>query len=237
MFKALVVDDEPDARGVVRKTLKLFCPEISEVKEAADGATALSLARTSAFDLAFVDIQLNGEDGVDLAKSLAAFCPNIIFVTAHDEHAIRAFQANAVHYLLKPIEPGHLRQAIARVQLRARQINPELTDRHKSISITTGGMTRMIPFRSIVFLKGSGNYSTFFMDTGEELFLSRGLSHYEKTFLKEGFFRVHQSYLVNLKHVTGVSHKETLVMLTNGDSVSLSRRKKKEFLEEMESTR
>lgn len=235
MFKALVVDDEPDARGVVRKTLKLFCPEISQVEEAEDGATALSLARTSAFDLAFVDIQLNGEDGVDLAKSLATYCPNIIFVTAHDEHAIRAFQANAVHYLLKPIEPAQLRQAIARVQLRARQ--PELTDRHKSISITTGGITRMLPFRSIVFLKGSGNYSTFFMDTGEEVFLSRGLSYYEKTLLTEGFFRVHQSYLVNLKHVSGVSHKDTLVMMTNGDSVSLSRRKKKDFLEEIENVR
>ena len=235
MYKALVVDDEPDARGVVHKTLKMFCPEIDEVFEAEDGAEALALARKNRFDLAFLDIQLNGEDGVDLAKSLAAFCSNIIFVTAHDEHAIRAFQANAVHYLLKPIEPAQLRQAIARVNLRARQT--ELPGMYKSIRITTGGITRVLPIGSIVFLKGSGNYSTFYMDTGEELFLSRGLSYYEKKLLKEGFFRVHQSYLVNLKHVSGVSHKETLIMLTNGDSVNLSRRKKKEFLKEIQRIR
>ena len=235
MYKALVVDDEPDARGVVHKTLKMFCPEIDEVFEAEDGAEALALARKNRFDLAFLDIQLNGEDGVDLAKSLAAFCSNIIFVTAHDEHAIRAFQANAVHYLLKPIEPAQLRQAIARVNLRARQT--ELPGMDKSIRITTGGITRVLPIGSIVFLKGSGNYSTFYMDTGEELFLSRGLSYYEKKLLKEGFFRVHQSYLVNLKHVSGVSHKETLIMLTNGDSVNLSRRKKKEFLKEIQRIR
>ena len=235
MYKALVVDDEPDARGVVHKTLKMFCPEIDEVFEAEDGTEALNLASKTRFDLAFLDIQLNGEDGIDLAKSLAAFCPNIIFVTAHDEHAIRAFQTNAVHYLLKPIEPAQLRQAIARVQLRVKQ--PELTDRYKSIRITTGGITRMLLFESIVFLKGSGNYSTFYLDTGEELFLSRGLSYYEKKLLKEGFFRVHQSYLVNLKHVSGVSHKDTLIMLTNGDSVNLSRRKKKEFLEEIQRIR
>ncbi len=235
MYKALVVDDEPDARGVVHKTLKMFCPEIDEVFEAEDGTEALNLASKTRFDLAFLDIQLNGEDGIDLAKSLAAFCPNIIFVTAHDEHAIRAFQTNAVHYLLKPIEPAQLRQAIARVQLRVKQ--PELTDRYKSIRITTGGITRMLLFESIVFLKGSGNYSTFYLDTGEELFLSRGLSYYEKKLLKEGFFRVHQSYLVNLKHVSGVSHKDTLIMLTSGNSVNLSRRKKKEFLEEIQRIR
>ncbi|SEQ94386.1 LytR/AlgR family response regulator transcription factor [Neolewinella agarilytica] len=234
MYKALVVDDEPDARGVVHKTLKLFCPEIDEVFEAEDGAEALTLARKTRFDLAFLDIQLNGEDGVDLAKSLAAFCPNIIFVTAHDEHAIRAFQTNAVHYLLKPIEPGDLRQAIARVKDRTKQEGSEFTDKYKSIRITTGGVTRMIPFESIIFLKGSGNYSTFFLDTGEELFLSRGLSYYEQKLLKEGFFRVHQSYLVNLKHVSGVSHKDTLIMLTSGDSVSLSRRKKREFLKQID---
>jgi len=233
MLRALVVDDEPDARGVVCKTLRMFCPEIGDIKEAEDREGALSLVRTSSFDVAFVDIQLNGEDGVELAKFLAPHCPNIVFVTAHDEHAIRAFRTNAVHYLLKPIEPAHLRQAIARIKLRPELKHLHSDDKRNGISLTTGGITRLLPFESIVYLKGSGNYSTFYLETGEELFISRGLSYYEKKLLKAGFSRVHQSFLVNLRHVSGVSHKDTLVLLTNGDSVSLARRKKKEFIKEL----
>lgn len=233
MYNALVIDDEADARNVMRKLLELFCPEISLLLEAEDGKEALKLVNNRKFDFAFVDIQLNGESGIDVAKKISRYCPNIIFVTAYDKYAVEAFQTEAIHYLLKPVDPELLQQAIRRSNLEF----DEPSDLNNRIFLTTKDKMIVLRYDEICYLKGDRNYTTFFYNHGESLLISRNLSYYEGLIDSSSFFRIHQSYLVNVKCVAGLQPRDqqgnTSVILKNGNELPLARSKKKAFIDRM----
>lgn len=231
MYNALVIDDEADARNVMRKLLEFFCPEISLLLEAEDGEQALKLVNNRKFDFAFVDIQLNGESGIDVAKKISRFCPNIIFVTAYDQYAVEAFQTEAIHYLLKPVDPELLQQAIRRSNLNF-DAPTEFDDR---IFLSTKEKMTVLHYGDIRYMKGDRSYTTFYERGGESLLVSRNLAYYERLIASSSFYRIHQSYLVNYKYVAGVQARggqgNFSVVLKNGDELPLARSRKKAFLE------
>lgn len=233
MYSALVIDDEADARNVMRKLLNLFCPEISLLLEAEDGEQAMKLVNNRKFDFAFVDIQLNGENGIDVAKRISRYCPNIIFVTAYDKYAVEAFQTDAIHYLLKPVDPELLQQAIRRSNL-AFDVPSEFDSR---IFLTTKEKMTVLHHDEIRYLEGDRNYTTFYDERGEALLVSRNLAYYERLIDSPSFFRIHQSYLVNVRFVAGLQARDqqgnASVVLKSGESLPLARSKKKAFIELM----
>lgn len=233
MYNALVIDDEADARNVMRKLLELFCPEISLLLEAEDGEQAMKLVNNRKFDFAFVDIQLNGESGIDVAKKISRFCPNIIFVTAYDKYAVEAFQTEAIHYLLKPVDPELLQQAIRRSNLTF-DAPSEFDNR---IFLTTKEKMVVLRHEEISYLEGDRNYTTFHYNQSDFVRVSHNLAYYVRLINSSSFFRIHQSFLVNVKYVAGLQARDRQgnfsVILKNGDELPLARSKKKAFVELM----
>ena len=230
MYNAIVIDDEADARNVMRRLIELFCPEITNVAEAADGAEAQRMIQQRRYDLAFVDIQLNGESGIDLARELSRHCANIIFVTAFDDYAVEAFQTQALHYLLKPVDPELLQQAVARAQLD-RQRHSELDNR---ILLNTKTKVTVLRYEEIHCVSGEGNYCTFRTAAEPEILVSHNLSYYEKQLASPLFLRIHQSHLVNLSFVEGVVNlpgtSNVAAELPGGLRLPVARSRKKRFL-------
>lgn len=225
MFKALIIDDESDARGVLNKMLGLFCPEVDKIYEAADGLSAIEIAKAHQPQIAFVDIKLRQENGLEVAETLRPYCDNIIFVTAYDAYAVKAFQASAVHYLLKPVDPEHLQEAIQRVTIKLGQ--PQLP----SISLNTKNGMVKLDQHTIDFVKGEGNYCTFYCTNGEQHLVSKNLSYYANELAEDAFIRVHQSYLIRIKAVSQfVVNDGYFAILKSGHKLPISRRRKDDFL-------
>ncbi|MEM7572436.1 MAG: LytTR family DNA-binding domain-containing protein [Bacteroidota bacterium] len=226
MYSALIIDDETDARKVLRGLLELFCPEVSSITEAKDGKECLELGKQQQFDIAFVDIELRSESGLDLAQQLIRFCKNLVFVTAHEKYAVAAYQTSAVHYLLKPVIPEQLQEAVGRIKLTDRAF-----DKSNRLLLPTRTGVIILEQHEIIRLEGEGNYCHFYCTDNQQYFLSRNLSYYEGLIDNQSFYRVHQSHLVNLKFVRQLSTEDGyFAQLKNGDKVPVAQRRKEGFL-------
>lgn len=224
--RALLVDDEADARGVLRELLNLFCPEVTDVHEAKNSKESLEVIKAHPFDLVFIDIEIGRESGLELAEHLFTYCPNLIFVTAHDRYAIEAFDTPALHYLLKPVHPKHLRRALGKV---FREVQPMKESDRVLLHLREGIF--IVKPAELVYVLGDGNYSTFYMRDGRKLIASKHLAHYEELLSEQCFFRTHQSYLVHLARVEQIDTQDGLfAVLDNGDRIPLARRRKEAFI-------
>lgn len=223
MYSALLIDDEADARSALSHLINLFCPQITVLSEASDGQEAIALASKKQFDLIFVDIQLNNESGLDLVEKLYLYCQKLIFVTAHDNYAVEAFQTPVIHYLLKPIDPLLLQQAVEKAALD----KPATEKTEGRIILNTKGGFVILNQAEITHVKASGNYCTFYTAKQESIFVSKHLAHYESLLDSHQFQRIHQSYLVNLTFIRQfVNEDGTYVILNTGEKLPISRRQK-----------
>jgi two-component system LytT family response regulator len=231
MYKAIVIDDEADARNVMRRLIELFCPRITAVAEAENAARARSLVAKQLFDFAFVDIQLNGESGIELAKEISPDCRNIIFVTAYDKYAVEAFQTEAIHYLLKPVEPDLLQQAVERATFGDSTAEDKMKGK---LFLNTKERMTVLRYDEIIYVVGDGNYATFYDKAGGSLMVSHNLAYYQDQIDSSDFYRIHQSYLINLGFVRGVSPRDKQgnysVDMLNGVSLPLARGKKRDLI-------
>lgn len=223
-LRALIVDDEPPARSELRYLLD-EAGGVEVIGEASDTAEALQLIRAIQYDVVFLDIDMPGMSGVELAESLASVQPRpaIVFVTAHGEHAVRAFEVAAVDYLVKPVELDRLKRAIGR-------ITPERpATRVDRLLVEKAGRKLLIPLEEVFYVMAKDDYS--FVYTASERYLSTSsLAYLESKLSASGFFRVHRRYLVNLALVREVApmYGGTLLLILRdaaGTEVPVSRRR------------
>ena len=200
-LRAILVDDERLARRSLRALLAEH-PGIEIVAEAADARQARDLIETERPDVAFLDIQMPGGNGFDLLERLQN-PPAIVFVTAYDEYAIRAFEVNAVDYLLKPIEPERLALAVARLQSPGSQssapIGPYSANDH--VLIKTGQRCFFLPVMQIAAIRAADNYSYVICEKGEEHLVRRSLKEWETMLPSDGFVVLDRSVLIHWRHV------------------------------------
>jgi len=228
-MKALVVDDEEPAR---RRLVRLLAgvPGVEIAGEAEDGEDALAKVRALAPDLLFLDVRMPGLDGVTLAQQHQDL-PPIIFVTAHDAHAVSAFELNAVDYLLKPVRPERLAQAVERV--RQRRPEPHAVARalaavapaQTRVLSSSRGLVRFFDAREITRFWATDKY-TLFCGDGQEQLTDETLSSLEARLQPLGFVRVHRAELVRIAavkalHVADGVHR---IELTDGQQARVSRR-------------
>ncbi|NJN64842.1 MAG: response regulator [Acidobacteria bacterium] len=230
-MRALIVDDEAVARRRLARLLEAH-PEVTIVGEAADGQKALDAIRALAPDLVFLDIRMPEMDGLEVAFKSAGG-PRVIFVTAHDEYAVQAFEAAACDYLLKPVDPARLRLALARVAsssspnlgalegvLRAalgRIDAPRLVARR-------GDTAEFLDPRAIARITVKQGYSVVEAE-GREYLLDETLANLEERLSSLGFVRTHRGELVNLQHVRALRREGDAgtLMLSDGQSAPVSR--------------
>ncbi|MCX8006703.1 MAG: LytTR family DNA-binding domain-containing protein [Coriobacteriia bacterium] len=225
MIKALVVDDEAPARSELRYLLE-EAGGVEVIGEASNAQEAMQLIRAIPYDVVFLDIDMPGVSGMQLAEALgqAERPPAVVFVTAHSEHAVKAFEVAAVDYLVKPVELKRLQAAIAR--LRPAEEAPARVER---IPVEKGGRKLLIGVSDIYYVMAKDDYSYIFTD-GERFLSTMSLSQLESRLEPQGFFRVHRRFVVNLAQVREVVPMYGGTMLltlkdTAGTQVPASRRR------------
>ncbi len=204
MMSAIVVDDERLARRELVGMLKAH-PELAVAGEASSVDEAVVLIRTVDPDVVFLDIQMPRRSGFELLEA-ADVRGRVVFVTAHDVHALRAFEVNALDYLLKPVHPARLAVAIGRLVAAAEPPRPAVTrlelDDH--LFLTEGRAARFVRVRAIVCIRGAGDYSEVVLPDGKQLLSPRPLKDWEARLPPHSFARVHRTAIVNLEHVERV---------------------------------
>lgn len=226
MLKALVVDDEAPARSELRYLLG-ETGGVEVVGEASNAMEALQLIKAIPYDVIFLDINMPGLTGVQLAEALTAHPhpPAIVFVTAHSEHAVKAFEVNAADYLVKPVELPRLKQAVSKLSPAA-DAAPARVER---IPVEKAGKKLLVSVEDILYIMAKDDYS--YPHTEADRYLSTmSLASLEHKLETSGFFRVHRRYLVNLsrvKEVVPMYGGTLLLTLTDatGTQVPVSRRR------------
>ncbi|MEU7634370.1 LytTR family DNA-binding domain-containing protein [Nocardia sp. NPDC049220] len=207
-LRVLAVDDEKPALDELVYLLRTR-PEIGEIHAAADATSALRILRLHPVDAVFLDINMPGLDGMELAGILSEFAnpPTVVFVTAHDDRAIAAFDLGAVDYLLKPLREARLAAATRRIA--AARSTPQhaadqsRTDPSEVIPVELGGVTTLVPRASVSWVEADGDYARLHTSGGSHL-VRIPLSALESRWQDAGFLRVHRSYLVALRLVIGL---------------------------------
>lgn len=201
IWKALIVDDERLARTKLRSLLAGF-PQIEIAGEADSVFKAVELVKIVKPDVIFLDIQMPQANGFDLLEQIET-AAKIIFVTAYDEYAIRAFEINALDYLLKPVNPERLAQAIGRLSL-ANDTPEKNLEYDDFLFINTGRQSKFIKVNSIKYISAADVYSEVFTADGAKFLLLKPLAKWEQTLPAKNFTRIHRSTIINLEYVEQV---------------------------------
>jgi two-component system, LytTR family, response regulator len=232
-MKALVVDDEALARRELRRLLADF-PWLEVVGEAANIDEAVARIEALSPELIFLDIKMPGGSGFDLLARLERV-PRVIFTTAHDQHAVRAFEVNALDYLLKPVEPERLAAAL----LKARNSGPPGSPPGavlEQLFVQDGPRCWFVPLREVRLLSAENNYVRLWWGKLQPL-IARPLSTIERRLDPKKFFRANRSQIINLEFIEkvdlGINGRLDVTLRTGGPEVEISRRQARLFREQM----
>jgi two-component system LytT family response regulator len=232
-MKAIIIDDEPPARRELRRLLADF-PWIEIIGEAGNIAQAAAMIEALSPALVFLDIQMPGGSGFDLLTRLEHL-PQVIFTTAHDEHAVRAFEVNALDYLLKPIDPARLAAALARVGSANGARPPQPDAALEQLFVRDGPRCWFVPLREVRLLTSEGNYVRLSWGKTQPL-LGRALATLEQRLDTNRFFRANRRQIINLDFIENVELGDSgrlHVQLREGPEVEISRRQARLFKTQM----
>ncbi|HSB94783.1 MAG TPA: response regulator [Flavitalea sp.] len=242
MIKAIIIDDERLARNELRKLLQEF-PEIEVIAEAANAAEGLERIENLAPDLVFLDIQMPGKTGFDLLAELDR-APNVIFTTAYDEYALKAFEVNALDYLLKPVEPKRLADAIQKLhsqedkdnhQVNPMNMNRSILNESDQVFVKDGERCWFVKLSEIRLFESVGNYAKVYFGPNKPLIL-KSLNALEERLDEKVFFRANRKHIVNLRLIDKIEpyfNGGLLLELKGGEKIEVSRRQTVKFKEMM----
>lgn len=239
-MRAIIVDDERLARKELRRLLKAH-PEVEIVGEAANADEARKLLAESKPDAVFLDVQMPGENGFELLESLEAV-PHVIFCTAYDEYALRAFDVNALDYLLKPVDPARLATALKRAESVQREkdqaeppVRPGPLRPDERVFVREGDRCWFVPVRAVRLLESEGNYTRLHFDEHRPA-VFRSLNAMEERLDPETFFRANRAQVINLAFIEKIEpwfSASYVVTLRGGERIELSRRQSQAFRAKM----
>lgn len=243
---SLIVEDMPQAAEALERDLAEHCPEVEVIGRAGSIVAAAKMLGQVTPDVLFLDILLGDGTGFDLLDIFPNISSRVIFITASDEHALRAFRYAAIDYLLKPVDPAELKQAVARARTRVAGASESLqllrdTIRRPAdalptrISLASQERIAVVEISDIIRCESDGNNTWFMLTSGEKIFVTRTLKQFEQLLEHHGFIRAHQSHLVQLNYVREFQKKDGgYLKLKNGDLIPVSVRKRAEVLDVLE---
>jgi two-component system, LytTR family, response regulator len=244
MIKAVIIDDERLARNELKKLLLDF-PEIEVVAEAANASEGIEKIDSLNPDLIFLDIQMPGKTGFEMLAELNK-APDVIFTTAYDDYALKAFEVNALDYLLKPVEPKRLADAIQKLHLEEDKeseilgddeipVNRSLLHEHDQVFVKDGERCWFVRLSDIRLFESVGNYAKVFFGTNKPLIL-KSLNALEERLDEKVFFRANRKHIVNLRLIEKIEpyfNGGLLLELKGGEKIEVSRRQTVKFKEMM----
>ncbi|MFN3693849.1 MAG: LytR/AlgR family response regulator transcription factor, partial [Ignavibacterium sp.] len=236
-MKALIIDDERLARTELRRLLEPF-KEIQVVGEAVNADDAAEKIAQFNPELLFLDIQMPGKSGFDLLEMLDKV-PKVIFTTAYDEYALKAFEYNALDYLLKPIEPRRLEEAIRKIvelgkkDIQIKSALPDILSAEDQVFVKDGDRCWFVKLERIRLFESEGNYVRLYFEDNKPLIL-RTLNYLDERLDPRSFFRANRKHIINLKWIESIEpwlNGGLLVKLKGGQKVEVSRRQAVKFKE------
>ena len=251
-YSAIIIDDERNVREALGLMLAEHCPEIHVCGTAASASGGRELLQTEEVDFIFLDISMPKEDGFAFLRSIEKEKYGIIFVTAYQEYALRALKANAVDYLLKPVNTNELREAVSKAiqyyEMRHSEAevyniyNESLNNLHEQIhsenklinklTIAEQFGFRMVNVSDLMYLQADSNYTILHLSGLNKIVATRSLGEFEKMLGNPIFFRIHKSTIINMEYLKAYSsYQGNYAELTDGTRLSISRRKLNDFRE------
>lgn len=244
MLKAVIIDDEKNSRSVLKKLLQELDLDVSIIGEADGVVEGVKLINYVNPQLVFLDIEMLDGTGFNVLERVNQVDFKVIFTTAYDKYAIKAFKYSAIDYLLKPISIEEMEDAIHRVKDSIKnevsqntQINNLLTnisetETNRKVAIKSANKIDFIEIKNIVCFKAESSYTEIFLLNDKKIIASKPLKFYASIF-EDGtaFFRLDRTFLINTNYIKSYSKDKDIVELENGLEIPLARRRKKEFLE------
>lgn len=246
MLRTLIIDDEDHIHDTLGIMLARCCPRVDVVGHADGLVSGVKAIEKLNPGLVLLDVQLADGSGFELLKSLTSISFQVIFITAYDKYAIDAFKFSAIDYLLKPINPEQLSDAVVRAQLvindhlrlQMHALDENLRSgslQDRRIILKTQDNVYLIELRNIVSCESDSCYTTVHTTTGDRIMVAKTLKDYEELLAGCGFYRVHKSFLINLAHIKRFEKQDGgYIVLTNELKIPVASRKREEMLELME---
>jgi len=233
--RAVIIDDIALARASLRVDIEDYCPEVELCGEADGVLSGLKLIKREKPELIFLDIHMTDGEGFDVLEILQNRDASVVFTTASEDHAIKAFQSDALDYLLKPIDPELLAKSvqkhIARKSIHDNTRDESVKAVSPRITLSTIDDLRIVDVNDIVRLQADGNYTTVFEVDGTKTMISKSLKEFEKQLIPYNFYRTHQSHLVSISKVKSYLKSEGgFLLMEDGSEVPVSVRKKAEVV-------
>lgn len=241
MPRTLIIDDEAHARTTLRQMLARYCPQARVIGEADGVADGIAIIQATQPDVVFLDIQMKDGTGFDLLCHFPQPKFGIVFTTAFDQFALKAFEYYTIDYLVKPIGPDELCRSIGKALAnQSQQLYAELLSSLKEaiqsqkverIALSTSEGLIFLRLKELIRLESSGSYTTFFLCNGSKAMVSRTLREFEELLPSDTFFRIHQSHIVNINYVQSILREDGgYALMEDKAKVPISRRKKEAFL-------
>ncbi|MBL85508.1 MAG: DNA-binding response regulator [Winogradskyella sp.] len=246
MIKAIIVDDEQHCINALLKLVEPLSDAIKITDTFNSVDAALQVVHEISPDLVFLDVQINDKTGFDFLKELETIPFEVIFTTAHEKYAVQAFKFSAVDYLLKPIDEDDFTQAISKLNLKieakdfSKKVKSLLSnvtknDGQKRITIPTSEGLEFLDVADIIRCESDVNYTTIYTNDKRSLVVSKTLKWFETLLQNAGFFRIHNSHLINLSYIKKYTKgKGGYVTLSDNSNIEVSTRKKEGFIKALE---
>ncbi len=252
MIKALLIDDDENLREGMKGLLHRFAPSINIIGEADSVATGIIAMDTLKPQVVFLDIQLNDGTGFDILEKLAAkndtIKTNIVFITAHEQYAIKAFRFSALDFLLKPVDPEELQKVIRKIESVIENRNDyshidlllenirKKVDNFKRIALSTSDGIHLFDISDIIRCESTDNYTKFYIKDNKPVLISKTLKEYEELLTPHKFERIHQSHLINLNFLKSYIKRDGgYVVMEDGSRLPISQRKRERLKEILKS--
>lgn len=244
MIKAVIIDDEPKAIQGLTWELSNFENELEVVKTFTNPEEAIPYLKEYEIDCLFLDIEMPTMDGFQFLEKLEKKDFAVVITTAYNEYAITALKNEAVDYLLKPIDTDDLRETISKIKKHnSKIINTDKFEdillkfnnklHHKKITINTDGKLVFLEPKDIFYVASDGNYSTLFLSDKKKIVVTKKLKEIDALLPNEQFFRIHNSFIINLNKIKEFLKSDGYVILENNAKIPVSRQRKSEFLEKL----
>ena len=237
-IKSIIVEDEAQNRENLVCMIAVYCPQVEVMMQCASVTEARQAIIELHPGLVFLDIEMPGGNGFTLLESLPDAFFEVVFVTAHDNYGVKAIKFSALDYILKPIDPDELRNAvekaskkISRKEENLRMLNllqnVQREPSNRMIALSLADSIEFVPVQSIVRCESDSNYTTFYLKSGEQLIVSRTLKEFDELLAPHGFLRVHQSHLINMSEIKSyVKSDGGYIRMKDGATVSISRQRR-----------
>ncbi|MDH7913413.1 LytTR family DNA-binding domain-containing protein [Winogradskyella sp. SYSU M77433] len=244
MLKAVIVDDEPKAIQSLIWELGNFKKDIEVIASFTDPNKALQFLESHIPDCLFLDVQMPTIGGFQFLEKLKDIDFAVIITTAYDEYAIKALKHEAIDYLLKPIDSDDLKDSIKKIKKHSeRNINSAKLEQmlsnfnsqfdKKRITINTDGKLLFLDVDDIIYVESDGNYCTLFLKDQKKIVVTKKLKEIDKILPEHYFFRIHNSYVINLNKIKAFIKNEGYVIMDSDQKIPVARQRKSDFLEKL----